>query len=288
MLGTRKFARVRVITLTLLVVFIAPTPAAAGWHLPVPAPVAAWHSPVSGPVSRAFSPGPNPYAGGHHRGVDLSAAPGAHVLAPCAGRVLVAGRVGSSGGVVTVLCGRWRASVLPLSTILVRRGALVSARTPLGALARSAAHAGLHLGVRRDGVRFGYVDPLRFLAATRRPAPPPLGRAPRGRPRAPRVAPPVTAAQPLAAPAPAPLAAPAPAPLAAPARAPLTALAARPLAVRAPAPLAAPAPRPLRGLAPWPAWVGLALALGGLGISWRRRRAEHRLGGAVPERSPAL
>ncbi len=34
-LGTRKFARVRVITLTLLVVFIAPTPAAAAWRLPV-------------------------------------------------------------------------------------------------------------------------------------------------------------------------------------------------------------------------------------------------------------
>ena len=88
--GTHRFARVRVITLTLLVVFISPAPAAAAWRLP-----------VSGPVSRAFAVGSNPYAGGHHRGVDLSAPPGSAVRAPCAGRVLVAGRVGSSGGVVT-------------------------------------------------------------------------------------------------------------------------------------------------------------------------------------------
>jgi hypothetical protein len=259
--GTRKFARVRVITLTLLVVFIAPAPAAAAWRLP-----------LSGPVSRAFSPGPNPYAGGHHRGVDLSAPPGSRVVAPCAGRVVVAGRVGSSGGVVTVLCGRWRASLLPLSTIVVRRGETVSARTPLGTLARSVAHAGLHVGVRRAGVRFGYVDPLRFFAASRPGTPPPLGRAPRGRPRAP-----------LAAPATAPLAAPATAPLAAPATAPLAAPATEPLAAPL-APLAPPAPRPLRRLAPWPAWVGLALALAGLGVRWRQRRANAlRLGGAAPE-----
>jgi hypothetical protein len=53
---------------------------------------------------------------------------------------------------------------MPLATIAVRRGAIVRPRTRLGTLGRSSAHAGLHLGVRRDGVRFGYVDPLRFLA----------------------------------------------------------------------------------------------------------------------------
>jgi Peptidase family M23 len=243
--GTRTFARVRVITLTFLVVFISPAPAAAAWRLP-----------VSGPVSRVFSVGANPYAGGHHRGVDLAAPPGARVRAPCAGRVLVAGRVGSSGGVVTVLCGDWRATLLPLSTISARRGGSVSAGTFVGTLARSPDHAGVHLGVRRDGVRFGYVDPLRFLAPSRPGAPVPLGRAPRGRPRAP-----------LGAPVAAPLAAPTTPPLGAP----LT-------------PLRAPAPRPLRHLAPWPAWVGLALALAGLGIRWRWHRShELRLRGAAVE-----
>jgi hypothetical protein len=72
--------------------------------------------------------------------------------------------VGSSGGVVTVLCRRWRVTVMPFATIGVRRGATVRPRAGLGTLGRSSAHAGVHLGVRRDGVRFGYVDPLRFLA----------------------------------------------------------------------------------------------------------------------------
>ena len=65
-------------------------------------------APVTGPVARAFHVGENPFAGGQHRGVDLVARPGSVVRAPCRGRVVVAGRVGASGGVVTVLCGRWR------------------------------------------------------------------------------------------------------------------------------------------------------------------------------------
>ena len=125
---------------------------------------------------------------------------------------------------------RWRVTVMPLATIARssrrdgprrRRG---SARS-----ARSSAHAGLHLGVRRDGVRFGYVDPLRFLA-------------PRGV-RAVRRA-------------------------ASRRRAPLPR--ARRRVVRAHAPARAPAP--------WPAWVGLALVLLGVGVRgvsacapWRRR-----------------
>ena len=172
--GTRRFARVRVTTLTLLVVFISPAPAAAAWRLP-----------VSGPVSRAVRSRP--------RTRTRAATTAASTSPPRRGRPSVrrvrggwsvAGRVGSSGGVVTVLCGHWRATLLPLSTISARRGGSVSAGTSVGTLARSGAHAGLHLGVRRDGVRFGYVDPLRFLAPSR-PGAPPLGRAPRGRPRAP-------------------------------------------------------------------------------------------------------
>jgi hypothetical protein len=146
-------------------------------------------APVGGPVMRGFDVGVNPFAGGHHRGVDLAAPPGSVVRAPCAGRVVVAGRVGSSGGVVTVRCRRWRVTVMPLATIGVRRGATVRPRARVGTLGRSSAHAGLHLGVRRDGVRFGYVDPLRFLAP---PTSTPLVAPPR-RPTLPRRAPPRSA-----------------------------------------------------------------------------------------------
>src|SRR5699024_143571 len=92
------------------------------------------------------------------------------------------------GGVVTELCGRWRVTVLPLATISVRPGALVRAGARVGTAARSPAHDGVHLGVRRDGVRFGYVDPLRFLVAPRPSAPVLVGPR-RPRPRAPRAAP---------------------------------------------------------------------------------------------------
>jgi hypothetical protein len=152
-------------------------------------------APVGGPVARGFSVGADPFEGGRHRGVDLVAAPGAVVRAPCGGSVVVAGRVGASGRVVTVLCRGWRVTVMPLAAVAVRRGAVVRAGTRVGTVARSAAHAGLHLGVRRDGVRFGYVDPLRFLA--------PRSSAPFVAPRAPaRRRPPPVAAPAVRVPAP--------------------------------------------------------------------------------------
>jgi hypothetical protein len=145
-------------------------------------------APVTGSVERGFDPG-RPFEGGRHRGVDLAAAPGAPVRAACAGPVAFAGRIGAAG-IVTLRCGQWRVTHMPLAAIaargVARRGAVI------GTVARSHEHAGLHLGVRRDGTRFGYVDPLRFLA----PRSPPLGPAPPPRvvrpPRAarpPRVAP---------------------------------------------------------------------------------------------------
>jgi hypothetical protein len=263
--SVRSLAGVRLFVLALLIVLIAPTPAAAGWRLP-----------LSAPVARGFDVGASPYEGGRHRGVDLRARTGAIVRAPCSGRVVVAGRVGSNGGVVTVLCGRWRATVLPLSTILVRRGARVSTRTRVGILARSVAHRGLHLGVRRDGARFGYVDPLPFFAP-RPPDPSPPGRAPRGRPAPPAA--PVPARPGAARPHRAPHGLATPADVAVPHGL------ATPRRRVAPHGSAAPAV-----LAPWPAWAGLALALAGLGFDSRRRRrarAEPRSGGvAVTSMAP--
>jgi hypothetical protein len=207
-------------------------------------------TPVSGPVTRGFDPG-RPFEGDRHRGVDLTAAPGTPVRAACTGPVVVAGRVGTSGGVVTLRCGPWRVTHMPLATIAVRSGAVVSRGTAIGTAGASPDHAGLHLGVRRDGTRFGYEDPLRFLA---RPANPvPLGRAPRP---APRGRPPRTVGPPRAAPR---LARPRPA-------------APRLVRPRPAGPLVRerwPAPLPL---APWPAWAGLALVLAGAGLRVRARR----------------
>jgi len=140
--------------------------------------------------------------------------------------------------VVTLLCGRWRVSLLPLATITVHAGTPVARGARLGSVGRGSDHAGLHLGVRRNGTRFGYVDPLRFLSPTPTTPSPPLGRAPRGSRNAPPAA-----------------------PGHAPAAKPLTAPVAAPLHV---APGRAPG-----GLAPWPAWVGLALVLAGAGVRWR-------------------
>jgi murein DD-endopeptidase MepM/ murein hydrolase activator NlpD len=153
-------------------------------------------APVTGSVERGFDAG-RPFEAGRHRGVDLAAPPGSKVRAACGGPVVFAGRIGGAG-IVTLRCGRWRVTHMPLATIaargIVRQGAV------LGTVARSREHAGLHLGVRRDGTRFGYADPLRFMA--RRP--PPLGPAPRPARPPPRSIPPIRV-RPSAAPRPASL-----------------------------------------------------------------------------------
>jgi hypothetical protein len=222
-------------------------------------------APVPGEVSRGFDPG-RPFEGGRHRGVDLAAAPGTKIGAACSGPVAFAGTVGASGSVVTLRCGGRRVTHMPLATIAVRAGTEVRRGAPIGTLAASAGHAGLHLGVRREGTRFGYEDPLRFLA--RRTPPVPLGRAPRSprlvRPPRPPRAP---GAPRLVRPPPRPVGAP-PRPVAAP---------------RLARPVRAPRPANSLPLAPWPAWVGLALVLAGarVRVSWRRRACSN------PELRPA-
>jgi Peptidase family M23 len=220
----------------------------------------AWRRPVPGAVTRAFAYSPSePFAGGRHRGVDLAAHPGDAVRAACSGRVAFAGR-----GVVTLRCGPWRVTHLPVTARVhagerVRAGARIGtlatggdhagervrAGARIGTLATGGDHAGLHLGVRREGDRFGYVDPLPFLAA---PPPPAAGPVPREGPRSvPRTAPPANAP-----------ATPKGAPLSPPAGE----------RVRVPAD---------RRIAPWPVWVGLGLVLcGAIGGGIRVRAGNRR------------
>jgi peptidase M23-like protein len=216
-----------------------------------------WVAPVGGTVTRGFSVGPNPFAGGQHRGADFAAGPGAAVRAACGGPVVVAGRVGASGRVVTIRCGAWRVTHQPLAEVAVAAGGRVARGTRIGTVAASRSHAGLHLGVRREGRRFGYVDPLRFLAPGR-PPPPVLPR-PRAvrRPPAVRIAPPPSARV-VAAP---------PSGVAAP--------------VREGAWPAIPAGAARAPVAPWPVWVGLGLLLAGAGVRWRLWRRREPLPRAV-------
>jgi hypothetical protein len=153
-------------------VLIAVLAAVAGALLLAAPARAGWGRPVAGPVARGFAVRPHdPFAPGQHRGADFAAQPGTTVRSACAGRVVVARRVGYSGGVVTVACGRWRVSLLPLARITVAEGETAWPGRRLGTVAPTHDHAGIHLGVRRAGDPTGYVDPLPFLSKRGKPTP---------------------------------------------------------------------------------------------------------------------
>ena len=275
----RTLPPVRLLPLLILLTLLPADVAGAGWRAPVP-----------GEVTRPFDLGADPFEAGQHRGADLAARPGAVVRAPCAGPVAFAGHAGSSGRVVTLRCGPWRVTHMPLASIAVRTRAAVARGEPLGTLAPSAGHAGLHLGVRRENARFGYTDPVRFLTPAGTPTAPPLGRAPR--PAPPTRPPP----RPPAIPRPKPVVAPRPiiAPRRITARRP--AIAPRPIdapRIVAPRPAVAPGdsnPGARAPFAPWPAWLGLALVLAGAGLRLRGRartaRGPARAAGTLARAEP--
>src|SRR4051794_37684563 len=153
----------RAITLALVSLGVA---VALAFAWPAAAGATSWRAPTDGRVTRAFSfDAEDGFAPGRHRGADFAAARGAPVRAPCRGRVVVARRIGTNGGGVTIACGRYRVSVLSLERISTQFGARVTPGALVGAAGQSRAHDGVHLGVRRAGKRFGYVDPLPFLDA---------------------------------------------------------------------------------------------------------------------------
>ncbi|MFJ4972242.1 peptidoglycan DD-metalloendopeptidase family protein [Streptomyces sp. NPDC088755] len=116
-------------------------------------------------VVRGWASPTGPYGPGH-RGVDLTARPGAEVLAAATGRVSFAGRVAGRGVLVVELAG---SGAPPLRTTyepvraLVAEGAEVVAGRPVGALEAGPFHCAagcLHWGLRRGDT---YLDPLSLL-----------------------------------------------------------------------------------------------------------------------------
>ncbi len=224
-----------------------------------------WRWPVEGPILSTFRYGPDPFARGQRRGIRIAAPVGTAVRSACAGGVRFAGSVGTSGRVVSVVCGRWTATYLHLADLSVRRGESVGRGQRIGAVGRSGRprlpDSHLAFGVRRAGSRWDYVDPLALL--------PPLPGAP-----PPALVPPARR-NPLRLP---PALGPTPAAERTPSPAPL----------EVPAPEVAPRPDPLQlpgraarggeGSAPpipLAAWIGLAALAGSLGagpVRGRRRR----------------
>ena len=125
--------------------------------LAFPGSAAGWSWPVSGEVITPYRNGDDPYAGGQHRGIDISAAAGTPVGAAAAGTVTFAGVAGSSGLTVSVRTadGRFDTSYLHLSSAAVVKGDRVGEGARLGAAGttgrRSAAAPHLHFGVRDAG-----------------------------------------------------------------------------------------------------------------------------------------
>ena len=170
--------------LALIALLMAASPAWAGW---------VW--PLHGELITPYRNGDDPYAGGQHRGIDIAGNPGAPVIAAAAGVVRFAGTAGSSGLTVSIrTADGFDTSYLHLSAAGVRRGDLVGAGDPVGAVGtsgvRSAERPHLHFGVREAGERHAYRDPLAFLPAlppatdapsaapVPEPAPQPLPRTP--------------------------------------------------------------------------------------------------------------
>lgn len=125
-------------------------------------PGGTWSWPVSGPVIRGFDPPDSPFGAGH-RGIDIAVQSGTTILAPDAGTVSFAGKVGGEL-FVTIVHGAGLSSTYSwISSTLVRKGDVVSRGQPIGTT--GSGHPGssvphLHLGAKLDGA---YVDPLGLL-----------------------------------------------------------------------------------------------------------------------------
>ena len=169
----------------------------------------AWSWPLQGEVLRPYSLGPDPYAAGQHRGVDVAGEAGEAVRAPAAGVVSFVGVVPSSGRTVTIQTDGYAVSLTHLGEATVAKGAAVAEGDAVGIAGQSGEAewptSYVHLGIRVSSAADGYVDPATLLP-----------------PRAVAPPPPPAAETPVVAPAPAPVVAPVESPAPAPATPPGT------------------------------------------------------------------
>jgi murein DD-endopeptidase MepM/ murein hydrolase activator NlpD len=122
-----------------------------------------WTWPVVGPIGRPYDPPSSPYGTGH-RGIDILAPVGTVAVAPAAGTVSFAGRVGGRWFVTIDHGDGLRSTMSWVGTALVRRGDAVATGDPVATT--GACHPGdlspcLHFGVR---LHDDYQDPLAYLA----------------------------------------------------------------------------------------------------------------------------
>ncbi|MFF3486396.1 peptidoglycan DD-metalloendopeptidase family protein [Streptomyces sp. NPDC002701] len=132
---------------------------------PVPTVGRAWPVGSRPSVARGWEPPATAYGRGH-RGVDLTAAPGAPVRTVATGRVSFAGRVAGRGVVSVELSGTGnpplRTTYEPVRAT-VKKGAEVTAGEAVGVLEPAGSHCPascLHWGLRRGDT---YLDPLSLL-----------------------------------------------------------------------------------------------------------------------------
>jgi septal ring factor EnvC (AmiA/AmiB activator) len=117
--------------------------------------------PVAGRVSQGWG---DQGAGGTHRGLTFTAAPGARVVSPCAGRAVFAAPFRSYGLLLIVDCGAGHHFVLAgLERLDAQAGQRLLAGEPVGVLSSSGGQgASLYVELRRNGQP---VDPRPWFAA---------------------------------------------------------------------------------------------------------------------------
>ncbi len=138
---------------------------------------AAWTWPLGGEVLRPFSLGPDPYAAGQHRGIDVAGRLAEEVLAPASGTVSFAGTVPTHGRTVTIqTADGYAVSITHLGEIAVSKGDTVAEGARVGVAGASGEPEWptpyVHLGLRVGATADQYVDPATLLPPRTLPTPP--------------------------------------------------------------------------------------------------------------------